>query len=82
MEFARFDGIRKIEGYNLITNTLKQLAILNRKESFHSTVQVAGPQICAPEVNFRLTSVFEVIHAAVLQKPSDDTPHANVLAHA
>src|SRR6266581_5732212 len=45
-------------------------------------MQVARHPVSAPQIDFRLSAILEMIDPAVLQETSDDAAHANLIAEA
>src|ERR1700721_2994004 len=79
-EWARSARVREIGGQNLVADALVMLRVLQRKQHFHTFIEVSRHPVRASQIKIGLPSVFEVKNPAVLQKPSDHAAHANTAA--
>src|ERR1700675_3467378 len=77
---ARLARVRQVGGKNLVADALAMLRVFQRKQHFHTFVQVSRHPVGASQIDIRLSSVFEIKDPAMLQKPPNDTAHANPAA--
>ena len=82
MEFARLRGVTQGNIEDIPLDMLAQRGILDRKQYFDPTVEVARHQVRTAHVNLGLTAVSEEVDAAVFEESSDDADDADILGDA
>src|SRR4051812_45611628 len=81
-QLARLDVVGKVDAENLAEHALLQRWVRDGDHHLDAVVEIARHQIRAADVDFLVAAVAEIPGAAVLEEPSDDAAHADVLAQA
>src|SRR5271157_6437236 len=79
---ARLTIIRQVSRQNLLANALPELRVFHWEKHFDALVKIPRHPVRAAQIDFRLTAIFKVKDAAMLQETPDNAAHANVAADA
>src|SRR6266404_3306363 len=80
LKFARFDVIVEKAWEDFVDDLVAQDRVFDWKSDLNAANKIARHPIGAGEIQVRLPGVFEIVDAAVLEKPSHDADDANVFA--
>src|ERR1043166_9121880 len=79
LQLARIHVVSQIRLQHFVFQIRTKMRILDRTENLDSTIEIAIHPAGAAYVNLRRAGILEIEDAAVLEKATDDAPHANIL---
>src|SRR5437879_3062730 len=79
LQLARLHTIVQDRWNHVVNNLIAQCRRLDRERDFDSSEEISRHPVRARKVNQRISSVFEIVDAAVFEKAANNADDANVL---